>query len=116
MRIKRIRQSGSAVLVEWHEGGTCRAIVPADAIQGDYVSDQDLAMAVPYGVGWEEILEQLLPDRQSTIESIALTLRNRGVWTADDARSNINTIVGALQTGYGTTASSIIRTLKQQEE
>ena len=56
----------------------------------------ELAMAIPYGLPWEDIVALA-----ATPEIIAHELRRRGIWTAEDLRDSGGAAMGAIQSAYG---------------
>jgi len=55
-----------------------RWYVPSSKVKDGQVDKADLDKSPPYGIQWEAYLEPILP------ETVALWLRKRGIYTADD--------------------------------
>lgn len=102
MIVKIIEQRKQATLVEWRDGkGLQRATIPAvlitiNALGEPEASYAELELGIPYGEPWE-----LLQLGEVGAQAIANALREHGVWTAKDARANVNRVRAALQHAYG---------------
>jgi hypothetical protein len=93
MKVRVIRRKGHGVLVEWRdEEGYHRAVVPTGAVDGDFCDPQELAMGIPYGEPWAQIMGDLV----ITGERLEDELRKHGIWTIEDARQKPNDVAGAL--------------------
>lgn len=99
-----IWRKGEQALVEWYEAGNPRrAFVLSSSISDDgYCSDP--ASGIPYGADWESLIVLNV-----TPQTIALELRKRGIWTADDLRTRPGEAIGALQTAYGLDLAALLR-------
>ena len=96
--VKTLASKGGSVLVEWLEDGQYlkRGFIPRDIIdEGGYVPAEELALAIPYGSPWSEII---------TFEASALhledLLRKKNIWNLDDLSKNPNKAISALQSVY----------------
>lgn len=102
MIVKIIEQRKLAALVEWRDGkGLHRATIPStllatNALGETEVAYPELERGIPYGEPWE-----LLQLGEVGAQAIANALREHGVWTAKDARANVNRVRAALQHAYG---------------
>jgi hypothetical protein len=111
VRVRVVRRSGSAALVEWLDNESLRrATVPLSQIEFDdpkmgTVDEEILEMGIPYGLPWEEIIGEI----KITPSIIANTLRQHGIWTLEDIEGNSSKIVGALQAAYGLDMATLIR-------
>ena len=105
MWVKVIEKSGAVVLAEWIDNGIpYRGILPAEAMEGEYVSEDELDRAIPYGEPWEEI------ELKATSGLLAKNLRNAGVWTAEDLRRKPEIVNGVLLATYGMDYQTLLRT------
>lgn len=102
MIVKVIEQRKQATLVEWRDGkGLQRATIPAALITTNTLGESEapyaeLEQGIPYGEPWE-----LLELGEVGAQKIANSLREHNVWTAKDARANVNRVRAALQHAYG---------------
>jgi hypothetical protein len=124
IEVKLIRRSGGAALVEWQseDGYLQRATVPFHEVQNLWedrgsnlhgeVAQEIIEIGIPYGVPWEDIIGEI----QITAKDIAESLRKHGVWTLDDAQTNPQTVIGALQAAYGFDMATLIRGARKMKE
>lgn len=105
MNVTIIKQDGLAAIVEYVENSMPkRAIVPASEVINNSVPDDVLEAAIPYGVEWAELVQiDVTPD------AICRHLRNRGIWTFEDAQSHLRDVTLALQAAYQISASKILK-------
>ena len=86
------RQSGAGIrawcdvrIVEWTDGdGPHKVTLPDDC--------EDKNLGIPYGYPWEVIK---LPEITGAV--VARALRERGIWTTQDLRTNVKTARAAVQ-------------------
>lgn len=109
MKVKVISNEYGSVLVEWldSDGILQRGYIPSEIVNVDEIPDGALSLAVPYGVDWAFVLTGAI--NSVTPEVIAKMLRNRGIWTLQDARRNPEVVVGALQQAYSLDFQTILR-------
>lgn len=101
--VKIIKVEGDASLVEYVlDGRLQRATIPTGKIKGNEASAYSLNAGIPFGADWENLIEL-----KATPVSIANALRNRGVWTPEDAKRNPRQVVLALQTACAIDLSKI---------
>lgn len=104
MLVKIIQQSGTIVLAEWIDNGMpYRGIMPAEAMEGEYVSEDELDRAIPHGSPWEEI------ELDATSEKLARNLRMAGIWTVEDLRKKPEIVNGVLLATYGVDYQTLLR-------
>jgi len=88
-------QKGGSALVEWITAGVpFRGYVPASAVKPDGVSAGTLGKAVPYGIPWQTLH---MPGGEDVAETLAVELRRRGIWTAEDLARGQKIAQGAIQ-------------------
>lgn len=89
-----IAQEGEQVLVQWTgKDNLFRAGLPAEKVVEGQVVQADLEAGIPYGVEWDEEFPGLC--------RLTYEMRRRGIWTFDDARSNISKAREAVITSTG---------------
>lgn len=100
MVVKVISRHGKSLLVEWVDGNGRyrRGYVPKTAVVDNVADPSVLAMAVPYGVDWDDCIEPVIAPSAA---AIANELRRNGIYTLEDARNNGGTAVAALMRVYG---------------
>lgn len=101
MRVKVIRQKGQVVLVQW-EGQ--RAYVPAEVVIDDQCPSEELAIGIPYGVPWAEVVGDIV----LTGEQIEDTLRKHNIWTLEDVRKEPMKAAAALLAVHKMGVSTLI--------
>jgi len=103
-----IARKNKSALIEWNDGdGIHRGFVPTDSIiaaDGDpfRVSNDVLAMALPYGVRWSAAEFEL------DMAAMEQALYRRGIWTVDDVRANQITAVNAIRYAYSANIRSLL--------
>jgi hypothetical protein len=101
--VKTIKVEGDASMVEYVlDGRLQRATIPTSKIKGGEASVSTLSAGIPFGTDWENLITI-----KATPVSIANALRNRGVWTPEDALANPRQVVLALQTACAIDISKI---------
>lgn len=92
-----VRRKGLAVLVQWldDDGKLRRGKLPPDVVRDGEVDEDQLAMALPYGEPWEELIEL-----STTAEDVADELRRRGVWTLEDLAADPGAAQAAFMQAY----------------
>ena len=80
-----------------------RAIIPTNRIDDNTVSEDILRLGIPYGVPWD-----LVKLSANSIE-LANALRRMEIWTYEDAMSNPNKVISALQAVYKCDLAQIIQ-------
>lgn len=101
--VQIVKQKGLSTLVKYLDGNLLKMVVlPTECIINNQASPDDLSMATPYGLPWEEIAQQKV-----TPQMIANKLREYNIWTLQDLEQNPNVVVGALQSVYGFDAAAL---------
>lgn len=109
-KVKVIKNKSGTALVEWDNGTLQRGYIPSTLIPNDYfVNENDLQLAVPYGVQWEDIL-----NLNVTIRQLDFELKKNGIWTFEDVLTNSDKVLNALKSVYGLELSKIQTIAKQQ--
>jgi hypothetical protein len=117
MKVNVIGRKNAAALIQYHDEANDmlhRVVVPHATLEGEYVSDDEIALAIPVGVAWEDVIRL-----QTTPTDIQRELRRRGVWTAQDAISRPNDVIAAVSAAYGLDVAAVIRaanTIAKREE
>jgi hypothetical protein len=99
MKVRTVRQSGEASLIEYERDDRSigRVYVPTSLVTGEEIDPAVVEMGVPYGLPWEELLDQrVTPEARAAADA----LRRRGIWTGDDLRRNPNEAAAVLITAY----------------
>jgi hypothetical protein len=105
VRVSVVARKDASALVEFVEGQAAqRKTVPADALDGDKIAQDDLDMGVPYGIPWADLVKVT-----ATPGGIEKALHNAGIWTLEELTSNPRRAIGALQAAYGLDIASLIR-------
>lgn len=110
-QVKIVRVKGQAALIEY-EGN--RSIVPESVIitkaSDTFVANSDLEAAIPYGIDWEDELdEKYIITRSQLIDR----LHEAGIWTYADFVRSPDAVIGALHSAFGMTFSSIAAIAKR---
>ena len=105
---KIIGEQGQTTLIEIQlpARGAVRMYVPSDTLRGEYVDEFDVASGIEYGVPWEEVLEQLLPNGAAA--RLAMLLRDDQLYTANDLRRAPAKVAAILQRLWQADASRIL--------
>lgn len=104
LAVNIIEYRGESALVEFVDDSKLkRAIIPASEVKDGKVDAEILALGIPYGLPWEDLIKL-----QSTPERLADELRMRGIWTIDDMRRHQSAVFGALQAVYGIDLAALI--------
>jgi hypothetical protein len=107
-KVRVLKIKGKAALVEWtDEDGPHRGTIPATELSEEGVSSRTLSMAVKVGVPWSSLITI-----ETTPQSIARALRERGIFTADDLLSNVRVAEKAIQDAIGVDVRALIRAVK----
>lgn len=87
--VRVVQMNGPTRLVEWldEHRHPHRSIVPREAVHEGYADEADLLAGVPWGLPWEEM---------GVEPQDAITLRQEGVWTADDLHEHWPAVKRAL--------------------
>jgi len=111
MQVTIIQPKGSAALVEWVDHGCIyRCIVPRDEIgENGSVSQDVLDAGISYGTQWSAVEPEIV-----TGEMIEQALRRAGIWTFEDLQKHAQAAVGAIQSAYGVTLSSLYTLAKEE--
>lgn len=107
--VKIIQHSGHSALVEFMEGKTVRRVtIPANVIKENQVSKYQLKMGIPYGLPWADI------KLSASAHDLENELHRVGIWTAKDALSNAQAVLGAIQATYSVDLAKIMTIAKQE--
>ena len=108
MEVKIVERSEGKALIEWREDGCLRrGIIPEEVVDGNFVDDDLLSLAISFGIDFEFLLEQALDN--VTPASIACRLHNAGICTYDDMRSNPAVVRGVIMAAYGVDFQTLYR-------
>jgi len=108
MLVKVIGTKSQSALIEWSRDGELhRGTVPEEVIIDGTVRDDLISIAIPYGLDWGYILQNVM--NTVTPQIISNNLHNAGIWTIDDLRRNPMVAVGAIQSAYGLDFSILLR-------
>ncbi len=93
MNVKIIEKTEYSSLVEYMlDGLICRRIIPSFLIHSDNEVDLvDLEQGIEYGQNWGSMI-----DESAIPLLLELELKRKGVWTASDLLSDLNTARGAV--------------------
>jgi len=93
--VRVLEKKGASALVEWADGGRprCGYIPKHEILSDSTVPETVLAKAAPHGLAWEDVPF----DHKNIPERLADTLRNRGIWTAEDLAHNPQGAISAIQ-------------------
>lgn len=87
-RVREVKSLGPTVLVELEdEEYGQQYLIPSEAVVDGYCSSDDLEMAIPYGVAWDEVIEITL-----TPEEVCTALRKKGIYTKEDFNNRYLTV------------------------
>lgn len=101
--VKVIKARVDNALVEYQLKGVLqRCTIPTSLIENGAVPDDELSYGIPYGIAWENV------ELSASSKDLANMLRIQGIWTVEDAMSNPNKIVAALQAVYKIDLAKII--------
>ena len=110
--VRIIARKNKSTLVEWaDDSGLHRGFVPSDSIALDpdsgralsFVAIDDLAMALPYGLPWADIVELVI-----SMKEMEQHLYKAGIWTADDVRENPLVALAAIGKAYSANIRSLL--------
>ena len=110
MKVKIINQTEHTALVEWYDGATRRAIIPAGALKLDTARRgrsrrrHSLWRAMGRHTGL-----------RTTAQAIANELRRRGIWTLADLQARPNEAAAALQRVYALDLAALRRAAQTYE-
>lgn len=110
---RMIERGGKLSLVEvYDENDWERAYVPTEAVQGDEIAEDAFQAGTPYGVLWEEYLE----DVAIPASEIGGELRRRGIWTLEDIALNRQVAVRCLVAAVTPAMNEMIRAAREDLE
>lgn len=96
-------------LVRWVEKGQLYAgYIPSAEILDGKVSDEVLAMAAPYGIRWEALI-----DGKGIADRIASALRDANVWTLEDLKVRGREVQRAIQRVATEACRDMVREVKE---
>ena len=111
MKVKVISKHRQSALVEYTKSGKLqRVTIPFADIKDGEVSEYKLRMGIPYGVEWAKLIKL-----QATSEDLQENLRNAGIWTGHDARTNAQVVLGAIQKTYGMDLGVLLKVAKEAD-
>lgn len=114
MDIKVLRQDNDKSVIQWTEGGVNRrGIIPAILVNGNYVDDSAMSLAIPYGIDFESILDGNI--RQVSAMEYTETFHNVGIWTKEDIRRNPQAVQGAILSASGLDFQTLMRLIESSE-
>ena len=95
--VKVLASRGGSVLVEWLEDGKYleRGIVPTDIVIDGLVDNDELALAIPFGIPWSSLIRFKADPLQLEHE-----LHRVGIWDYDDLVKQPNKAIAVLQSVY----------------
>jgi len=104
--VKVIRESDGSALVEYKDKGTLERVTISSKvlINGNKVKDTLLKKGIPFGIDWSDINMPAV-----TPQMLNQELRSRGIWTADDVRSNPQAVRNAISKVQGELFSQIVK-------
>lgn len=112
MQVRVVRGNRRAVLVEaLVDGHLQRRIVPAGAVTDSTIVYETWEQGIPYGEPWAQIVRGL--DLEGVPERVEACLRQRGVWTLEDARLHPMEVIAALQQAIGLERARLMRLAEQ---
>ena len=112
IEVNVVSVSDKTSLVAYVDGDVLRKVyIPSSKISTGKVEEQFLTKGVPYGLPWEEIE---LPE--ITADGLAEALRNRNIWTAEEARSDPNGLRAAIISTYSPLFVVIADFIREQQE
>lgn len=110
---RMIERGAKLSLVEvYDENDWERAYVPTEAVQGDEIAEDAFQFGTPYGVLWEEYLE----DVAIPASEIGRELRRRGIWTLEDIALNRQVAVRCLVAAVTPAMNEMIRAAREDLE
>jgi len=102
--VRLVRSNADNAIVEYELNKVLqRATIPSNIIEDGKVPEDELQFGIPYGVPWE-----LVKLTASSID-LANMLRRMEIWTYEDAMSNPNKVISALQAVYKCDLAQIIQ-------
>jgi len=102
--VRLVRSNADNAIVEFTIDKVLqRATIPSNIIEDGKVPEDELQFGIPYGVPWE-----LVKLSASSID-LANMLRRMEIWTYEDAMSNPNKVISALQAVYKCDLAQIIQ-------
>lgn len=107
MIVKTIQSNGGLTLIEWiEEGQPHRAWVPTGDVTADNVCEYP-ERGIPYGVDWSQWVTLQLDPVQ-----LDRALKQRGIWTPDDLKRDLNVVQGAINYVVGDVLSDLLRSTR----
>lgn len=112
MIVNIVERVGQSLVVQWNDDeGIHRSIIPEELVNGNVVDKKSLSMAIPYGVDWANVFDEIM--NEVTPEVVATELRKRGIWTVEDLLSNSQAALGAIQEAYGVDFAKLLRAARK---
>jgi hypothetical protein len=105
---KVISEQGQTTLIEVQlpAKGAVRVYVPSDTLRGEYIDELDAVSGIEYGLPWEDVLEQILPE--AAAQKLAMLLRDSHIYTANEAHGALSQIAAILQGFWQADAHRIV--------
>jgi hypothetical protein len=107
--VKIISRQGQSALVEFTKNDRLqRATVPVEDIVDSQISDYKLKLGIPYGIEWSKYIKL-----EATPQDLEQNLRRAGIWTKQDALTNAQRVLGAIQKTYQVDLGTLLRIAKE---
>lgn len=106
--VRIIHTEGAAALVEWSAAGQPRRSILPAALVTAKMGEEELEGGIPYG----DALEEIIPAPGAIApEALALELRRRGIWNAEDILTAAGQAAayGALQYLYQVELAALVK-------
>lgn len=115
IKVRIIQQKRQSTLVEWtDEDGTQRVYVPTTEVDGTAVHPDVLAVGIPYGDPFDDIIN--LSGTDTVKATLIKELHKRGLYTADDVLANVRAVKAAVTDAYGLNVADVLRSARQYKE
>jgi hypothetical protein len=109
--VKVLQTSGRSVLIEWLDNnGLNRGLIPQEVVDGDFVNEEHITLAVPYGVNWAFALQEVIS--KVTPDTFAQVLYQHNIWTLQDLTSDPQRAFTAIQAVYGLDYQELVKVAK----
>ena len=113
--VKILNSNGRSALIEWLDNdGVMRGIIPQEVIVDDFVNEEHLSLAIPYGIDWAYALENAIP--KVTPQEFAAVLHQYNIWTLEDLTSNPARSFTAIQAVYGLDFQTLVKFAKSYKD
>lgn len=104
-----ITKSGQTGLIEINRDGALeRCLLPTQLLEGNSeLTSEQIDSGAPYGLPFSEFIQP--SNFKDLAKQLEITLHNAGVWTLEDLRTKVPSVISALQTVYGIEFRKLIR-------